>query len=171
MQQRNQDTLQPKNEFRPTRKFESGDSVLVYNTLTKTNTIGTVKNKKSNNSYIVLIDQSEKHISGDYMRLLSKNCDSVKVNDKNQSVTNNLNNDDQSSDGNYEIEDNESISSDDSELWLPKINFSNRNSVIRQVPNNAAKGIMKRKYRQEYQKLKDNLTREAPPTRTRSGRN
>ena len=171
LQQRNQDTLQPKNEFRPTRKFESGDSVLVYNTLTKTNTIGTVKNKKSNNSYIVLIDQSEKHISGDYMRLLSKNCDSVKVNDKNQSVTNNLNNDDQSSDGNYEIEDNESISSDDSELWLPKINFSNRNSVIRQVPNNAAKGIMKRKYRQEYQKLKDNLTREAPPTRTRSGRN
>ena len=173
LQQRNEDTLQPKNEFHPTRKFESGDTVLVYNTLTKTNKTGTVKNKKSNNSYIVLIDNCEKHISGDYMRLLSKSCESVKVTDNSQSaiLSKNSNNGDQSSDGNYEVEDNESVSSDDSDLWLPKINFSNRYSVNRQVPNNTARGTMKRKYRTEDQKLHDNVSPHLRGTRLRSGRN
>ena len=107
------------------------------------------------------------------MRLLSKSCDSVKVYDNNQSaiLSKNSNNGDQSSDGNYEVEDNESVSSDDSDLWLPKINFSNRYSVNRQVPNNTARGTMKRKYRTEDQKLHDNVSPHLRGTRLRSGRN
>ena len=85
------------------------------------------------------------------MRLLSKSCESVKVNDNSQSaiLSKNSNNGDQSSDGNYEVDDNESVSSDDSDLWLPKINFSNRYSVNRQEPNNTARGIMKRNIEQK----------------------
>ena len=41
------------------RKISVGDTVLVYNTLTRTNSKGVVKLIQSRNSYIVMIDKKE----------------------------------------------------------------------------------------------------------------
>ena len=77
-QQKTQETNRssvPQNKIKNVRKFAIGDQVLVYDTQTKLNSNGTVKDCKSSNSYIVVINNCDKHISGDHMSLVSKNSD------------------------------------------------------------------------------------------------
>ena len=78
----------PKDSMKKARTFNIGDKVLVYNTQTKVNSIGVVKDCQSNNSYIVVVDGREKHISSDHMSLLQKDNsdndmeDDEKISDK-----------------------------------------------------------------------------------------
>ena len=60
----------PKDKFGHARSFNIGDKVLVYDKLTKMNNNGIVKKFKSNNSFIVCINNVDKHISADNMRLI-----------------------------------------------------------------------------------------------------
>ena len=76
-QQKTQETQRstvPIDRIKRARKFQPGDCVLVYDTQKKMNSHGIVNECKSNNSYIVTIDDRNKHISGDNMRLISKKC-------------------------------------------------------------------------------------------------
>ena len=145
----------PKNKL---KVFQPGDVVLVYNNHTKLNSPGTVKDVKSNNSYIVFVDGIDRHISGDNMSLI-KDSD-CKINDS----VNNLppNNDylntvlpDQNI-NDSDCEDNISIYSEDSDnVYIPPTK-----TVLYNVP--------KRSYRSEAQKLRDALSNDLP--RLRSGR-
>ena len=53
----------PKDKFGQARSFNIGDTVLVYDNLTKVNNNGIVTDVKSNNSFIVCINNVNKHIS------------------------------------------------------------------------------------------------------------
>ncbi|CAL4064251.1 unnamed protein product [Meganyctiphanes norvegica] len=145
--------------MRQARNFQSGDSVLVFDTQTKVNSNGIVKDIKGNNSYIVTIGDRDKHISGDHLSLISKdsrnNSDTIK--DKNLILTIDSNDIELTDD---DFSDNVSIMSDDSDIFLPVIN-----SNVGNVPN-----IVRRKNRAEYQKLYDSLSNAFPVSRTRSGR-
>ena len=170
-------------------KFQSGDSVLVYNVLKKTNSTGIVKEVKSKNSYIVVLGDCEKHISGDHMRLLSKGCPNtgkyknngsvlpmdshsdhngetkVKYKNKGSPLPRDSNNSDLRNVVDYEYVDNESIISDDSDIgWLPKIYSSYSN------PSTKANCAKKKTYKNESQKLQDSLSSNLRASRTRSGR-
>ena len=153
----------PKDRIRRARKFQLGDSVLVYNTQTKMNSSGIVKECKSNNSYIVTIEGRDKHISGDHMRLNYVD-NNAKVNDDPlpMNMDDNIGVDDSSDD--Y-FSDNDSIVSDDSDEYMfPQ--FTN----VQNVSSNITNSVSKRYYRNEHEKLKDSLTKEFPASRTRSGR-
>ena len=162
-----QDSPVTKNGSQRAHKFETGDRVLVYNTQTKTNTTGIVKEPKSMNSYIVIIDKCEKHISGDHMRLLSKRCEMNKVRDnKHTKVSMDLSDSEFINNKNCENLDNKSVISDDSDIYIPSI-FNNR-SII---PNTEKNSVNKKKYRVEHEKLHDGLSTNLRMSRTRSGRN
>ena len=153
----------PKDRIRHARNFQLGDSVLVYNTQTKMNSSGIVKECKSNNSYIVTIEGRDKHISGDHMRLNYVD-NNAKVNDDplSMNMDDNIDVDDSSDD--Y-FSDNDSIVSDDSDDFMfPQ--FTN----CQDISNNTTNSVPKRHYRNEHEKLKDSLTKEFPASRTRSGR-
>ena len=138
--------------------FQPGDVVLVYNNHTKLNSQGTVKDVKSNNSYIVFVDGIDRHISGDNMSL-------IKDSDGGNNFANNLlpnENDlntvlpDQNI-NNSDYEDNISINSEDSDIYI---------HPTRTVLYNAPK----RHYRSEAQKLRDGLSQNNNLSRLRSGR-
>ena len=59
-----------RDKFGQARSFNIGDIVLVYDNLSKLNNNGIVKDIKSNNSFIVCINNVDKHISADNMRLI-----------------------------------------------------------------------------------------------------
>ena len=67
----------PKDKVKTACEFKVGDKVLVYNTQTKINSKGVIKDIKSKNSYSVIIDNIEKHISGDNMTLISNECNNI----------------------------------------------------------------------------------------------
>ena len=157
----------PKNRIRHSRKFQPGDSVLVYNTQTKVNSSGTVKDCKSNNSYIVTIDNCDKHISGDHMRLNCVDNNARLDNDHfSKNVESNIASNDSSDEDGY-LSDNDSIVSDDSDDYIfPQISKNCGN-----VSNNVTNYVSRRKYRTENEKLKDSLTKDFPESRTRAGKN
>merc|ERR1712179_574205 len=89
-----------------------GDVVLVYDKLSKLNAYGLVKNFKSNNSYIVTINNVDKHISADKMTLMQKvNNNSIDSNDVNENTNSN-------SENNNNVYNNDSI------------NFDNHNNEV-----------------------------------------
>ena len=59
-QQQSQEVQRSSGRIRNARTFIPGDSVLVYNTQTKENSSGIVKDNRSNNSYSVAISGKEK---------------------------------------------------------------------------------------------------------------
>jgi len=135
--------------------FQSGDLVLVYNNHTKLNSPGTVKDVKSNNSYIVFVDGIDRHISGDNMRLIK---DNVKDTVCNLSPNNDLNSD--LPDPNVNDSDNDDTISIDSE----------ESDSVYTPTNNVLYNAPRRRYRSEAQKLRDGLSQANPPSRLRSGR-
>ena len=82
-----------KDSFGQARKFSVGDVVLVYDKLSKLNAYGLVKDYKSNNSYIVTINNVDKHISADNMTLMQKvNNNIIDSNDVNENTKVNFEN-------------------------------------------------------------------------------
>ena len=169
----------PKDSVRKARAFKIGDNVLVYNTQTKVNSIGVVKDCQSNNSYIVMVNGREKHISSDHMSLLPKD-DSDNVNDSSNKVSDDKEDSDDEDlvhsslpcdDSDDDDEDlvHSSLPCDDSDdddedlvhsyLPLPCVD---RN--VSNVP------VPQRKYKSESQKLQDNLSVAPPASRLRSGK-
>ena len=143
----------PKDKFGQARSFDIGDIVLVYDNLTKLNSKGIIKNFKSNNSYIVTIDDIDKHISNDNLRLLQ----SIKtiVNDKDNRFNNCLN----------DLED-DNISEPDIDLDSDDDNISEF-----EFPNTGNLSLTnqgRKKYITEVEKLNMGLPLNMP--RTRSGR-
>ena len=167
----------PKDSVRKARAFKIGDNVLVYNTQTKVNSIGVVKDCQSNNSYIVMVNGREKHISSDHMSLLPKD-DSDNVNDSSNKVSDDKEDSDDEDlvhsslpcdDSDDDDEDlvHSSLPCDDSDdddedlvhSYLPCVD---RN--ISSVP------VPQRKYKTESQKLQDSLSVAPPASRLRSGK-
>ena len=147
----------PKNKL---KVFQPGDVVLVYNNHTKLNSPGTVKDVKSNNSYIVFVDGIDRHISGDNMSLIKdSDCeinDSVNNLPPNNDYLNTVLPDQNINDS--DCEDNISIDSEDSDnVYIPPTK-----TVLYNVP--------KRSYRSEAQKLRDGLSQNNNLSRLRSGR-
>ena len=145
------------------------------------NSHGLVKECKSNNSYIVTINDCDKHISSDHMRLSAKDCsnnntrvdnklplikDSKK--DSNDSSDDNIplimdyNND---SNNNDTFSDNDSILSDDSDIYM----FPNIANNYQVMSNNNTNSMSKKHYRSELEKLNDGFIIFLPESRTRSG--
>ena len=143
----------PKNKL---KVFHPGDSVLVYNNHTKLNSIGTVREVKSGNSYIVFIDNCERHISGDNMRLI-KNSDLL---DKPSDIDNTMLTNDLPDNGISESDNDDtmSVGSEDSIDDAPLTA-----TVLHPAPR-------PRRYRTEVQKLHEGLNQAVPLSRTRSGR-
>ena len=163
-QQQSQEVQRSSGRIRNARTFIPGDSVLVYDTQTKENSTGIVKDNRSNNSYIVAISGKDKHISGDVMRLLNKNNsenivnDNVNVADMQNNDTSEFNSSDSSS------TDSESeITDDDSDIYLPS------SSSNYELP---LTNVTRKRYRREPEKLYADLSNNFyfPQSRTRSGR-
>ena len=146
----------PKNSL---KKFLPEDKVLVYNNHTKLNSIGIVKETKSNNSYIVYVEGCDRHISGDNMRHITDSDNNLPDNVLNNDLPDNIVVSNDLSDNN-DNEDTISISSNDSDEsdYVP---------ITTTVVNN---NVPRRRYRNEVQKLRDGLSQVDPPTRFRSGR-
>ena len=143
------------------RKFHPGDNVLVYDTQTKISSKGKVKNCKSKNSYIVVINECDKHISGDHMSILPKDSD----NNSNSIITNDTNTNTVISDNDNNYDENDSdnisvVSDNDIEIFVPS------DLVYDTQFNN----IPRRRYRSEAQKLNDSLTSNPPGSRLRPRR-
>ena len=149
----------PKGRLRPALQYLPGDSVLVYDTQEKVNSYGIVKQIKSNNSYMVTIGDRDKHISGDHIRLSSKEAvnDNENRNDHNLESVMEPNDDDIDCDENSDTSDSVSSISDDSDIDIPDTVNDNVTSH--------------RTYRTESQKLHDNLSTDAPASRLRQRRN
>ena len=160
IQEANRSSL-PKDRVRQVRKFKVGDSVLVYNTQTKMNSHGLVKQVKSNNSYIVNINDCDKHISSDMMRLSENNSDS------NQLIMNN-NNDSNSlvkNDNDEYFSDNDSNFSEENDEYT-FTNNSDRNFILANDNNHR----IRKTYRSEIDKLSSDFTVNLPESRIRSGK-
>ena len=151
-------TSVPQDKVKPVRKFKIGDSVLVYDILSKVNSNGTVKDIKSNNSYVVFVNGRDKHISGDHLSLIVNNDitdENIVVDNSNDNIINdqivlNIDNDSEESDDVY----SDSSDSDDE---------------IEQTYHNPR--IVHRKYRNEAQKLQDRLSKPNPNSRLRPRNN
>ena len=102
---KNKDTICP--DRKRAKNFLKGDRVLVYDKVTKMNSIGVVVEIKSKNSYLVNIDGIIKHISGDNMSHTTIDI----VNDSKDDV--NRDNSDDISD------ETDSVVSDDSDIFSP----------------------------------------------------
>ena len=159
----------PKDKFGTARSFSIGDIVLVYDPVSKLNSYGLVKDKKSNNSYIVELDNGLKHISSDNMRLIQKVdsdiCDKdIHKNNLNNNLENNVSVPDDLLDTEViDVSDTESVISDNSEFEFLDVDISNQS-----MPSQASRN---RKYRTELDKLDvPKLPFELPVTKSRSGR-
>ena len=138
------------------RKFKVGDSVLVYNSKTKMNSHGLVKECKSNNSYIVTINEIDKHISSDHMRLSEINSSNDSKDSNNPNVDFNIHIDDT-------ISYTDSVLSDYSDMYV----FPNTSNNYQVISNNN-NSINKKKYRTEIEKINEGFNN-LPESRTRSG--
>ncbi|CAL4249570.1 unnamed protein product [Meganyctiphanes norvegica] len=186
-QQKNQEvrrSLVPKTRMKQARTFMPGDSVLVYDTITKTNTYGLVKENRSNNSYLITVGERDKHISSDHLTLRNKDSKNYSANTNDTNV---ISDRDSNSEGTANVDKSDNISvisddfqseiSDDSEeetdSWLP-FNNCHENMVNRSVKMQYRGEHMtrpvKRKYRGEHTKLYDSLSTSFPSSRTRSGK-
>ena len=84
--QENQRTSVPKERFYNIHNYQPGDSVLVYDTQTKLNSHGVIKDYKSKNSYIVTVNDRDKHISGDHITFISKGCGNTNISGNDRSL-------------------------------------------------------------------------------------
>ena len=133
---------------------------------------GPLKDCKSSNSYIVVINNCDKHISGDHMSLISKNSDSVNIIDKQINSAKDSDNSVTNNDEDLLISDNISINSDfdDDDIFIPSNlhyvddNFANNGNNLQ--PNQH----VRRNVRSESQRLNDGLSMNPPGSRLRSGR-
>lgn len=175
--QENQRTSVPKERFHNVRSYQPGDSVLVYDTQKKINSSGVVKECKSRNSYIVTVNDREKHISGDHITFISKGCSNVNESERTLNSILDSNKDSNNS-GSYSNEnlafsDNESNVSDESDISMPQINISMpriSSSSSALVSDNIVGSVSKKKYKTEHLKLRDGLSTNFPASRTRSGK-
>ena len=136
----------------------------MYDTQTKVNSYGILKEIKSNNSYIVTVSDIDKHISGDHIRLSSKEAsnDNENINDHNLKSAMDSNDVDSDCDENSDTSDSVSIFSDDeSDIDIPSTR------TVGTVNDNITNH---RTYRTESQKLHDNLSTDAPASRLRQRR-
>ena len=146
----------PKNK---PKVFQTGDVVLVYNNHTKLNSTGTVKDVKSNNSYIVFVDGIDRHISGDNMRIIKdSDCNTI------DSINNLSPND---NDLNTDLPDQNVNDSDDDTI---SIDSEDNDNIYIPLTNNVAYNAPRRRYRSEAQKLRDGYSQDNPLSRLRSGR-
>ena len=159
LNQKKQEDIRAKVPKNSLKKFLPEEKVLVYNNHTKLNSIGIVKEIKSNNSYIVYVEGCDRHISGDNMRHITDSDNDIPDNVLNNNLSDNVVVNNDLSDNNDE-EDTISISSEDSDEsdFIPITT-----TVVNNVPR-------RRRYRNEAQKLRDALSQADPPTRFRSGR-
>ena len=132
-------------------------TLLVYNTQTKVNSKDKVKECKSNNSYIVVIRDIDKHISGDHMSLISNNSDIDVININNDIQVTPAND---ITDINYDDDSDSESNVSDIDVILPS-----DLDYIHDVVN-----LPRRKYRSEAQRLTDDLSWNPPGSRLRSGR-
>ena len=128
-------------KIKPVKSFKMGDTVLVYDNITKLNSKGTIFQVKSNNSYLVNVNDRIKHISGDNLTFISddnfinvQSPESI-VDDSNDFI-------DVNEDTNSEI----SESDDEMEVYSYKPKFY----------------VQRKHYRNEAQKLRDNLSSDLP---------
>ena len=144
-----------------------------------------IKQRKSKNSYIVTINNKDKHVSADHITFISKGCSNVNGKESDRNLNSNLDsNKDPSksnhSDDNLDFSDNESDVSD-IDIYLPQINHSmpisdsNNGNLVEGdnanlVAGNITGSFPKRKYKAEHLKLRDGLSTTFPVSRTRSGR-
>ena len=98
---KNKDTICP--DRKRAKNFLKGDRVLVYDKVTKLNSIGVVVENKSKNSYLVNVNGIIKHISGDNMSHTTIDI----VDDTKDDVTSDIS------------DDTDSVVSDDSDIFSP----------------------------------------------------
>ena len=146
-----------KDNVKSVRKFKPNDLVLVYNTQNKLNSKGIVKHVRSNNSYVVVINDIDKHISGDHMSLISNNSDIDVININNDIQVTPAND---ITDINYDDDSDSESNVSDIDVILPS-----DLDYIHDVVN-----LPRRKYRSEAQRLTDDLSWNPPGSRLRSGR-
>ena len=120
------------------------------------NSHGLVKEFKSNNSYIVTINEIDKHISSDHMRLSEINSSNDSKDSNNPNVDFNIHIDDT-------ISDTDSVLSDYSDMYV----FPNTSNNYQVISNNN-NSIPRKKYRTEVEKLNEGFNN-LPESRTRSG--
>ena len=173
----------PIDKMKSVKNFKIGDNVLVYDTQNKLSSKGKVKDIKSKNSYIVVIDNVAKHISSDHMSLLPSN--DININNDNNSNVNspiqnvsddkdiniiltrsksNENNSNSNSVSNVDNMNDDELESEDEvdDIFVPSDVVYNNNFEY-DYGN-------RRRYRSEAQKLNDSLSVNPPRSRLRSGK-
>ena len=151
----------PKDKFGQARSFNIGDIVLVYDKLSKVNNNGIVKNIKSNNSFIVSVNNVDKHISADNMRLIQ----SVKTAESKD----NINKDNINKDSNYDNSNDimsDALISDGENYVISLISDEESEYEFTNPSNNY--NYSKKKYRSEVEKL--NAATPLIISKTRSGK-
>ena len=175
----------PMDKMKSVKDFKIGDTVLVYDTQTKLSSKGKVINIKSKNSYIVVIDNVAKHISGDHMSILTGK--DININkDNNSNVNSSIQNVSDDKDINTIVtrsKSNENNSNSNSVINVDNMNDDEFNESEDEVDdiflpsdgvynnNNFEYDYVNRKrYRSEAQKLNDSLSVDPPRSRLRSGK-
>ena len=145
------------------RVFTEGENVLVYNTLTKKNDIGTVQNVVGRNCYNVDIDGRVRLVSADVM----SKCNVITENNEDSEPDVDAGSDsDSDSECEMDIRDYSSNGSNPEGEYASSIVDDN----VRQRQNNLYVIPQKRHYRTEVEKLHDSLSKGPVVSRTRSGR-
>ena len=156
----------PKDKFGQARSFNIGDIVLVYDKLSKVNNNGIVKNIKSNNSFIVSVNNVDKHISADNMRLIQI----VKTAESKDNINkDNINKDNINKDSNYDNSNDimsDALISDGENDVISLISDEESEYEFTNPSNNY--NYSKKKYRSEVEKL--NAATPLIISKTRSGK-
>ena len=175
----------PMDKMKSVKDFKIGDTVLVYDTQTKLSSKGKVIHIKSKNSYIVVIDNVAKHISGDHMSILTGK--DININkDNNSNVNSSIQNVSDDKDINTIVtrsKSNENNSNSNSVINVDNMNDDEFNEsedevddifvpsdVVYNNNNFEYDYVNRRRYRSEAQKLNDSLSVDPPRSRLRSGK-
>ena len=151
------------------RTFVIGEKVLVYNTLTKTNDIGEVVEKRGNNSYFVRIGERNRLVSVDHItKCVVPQNDEGCIIDSSDDSENECGavNVDSSKDRLFLDDDSDDDSSDECEYQSEMANEEPNGTVEESEPY-----IIPHRRSREARKLQDSLSKGLVPHRTRSGLN
>ena len=166
MQRRNESRQQQKVGNRDTaisstlRIFSTGETVLVYNTLTKNNDIGKVNKKMGNNTYEVMLNGKIKLVSADVMSKTQLICDEP-ISENNISETESVSDMDSNMDCNMDTDRDFLVENPDSNVESESEN---------DMPDGNVYVIPQRRQRKtEIEKLHDSLSTGPSASRTRSG--
>ena len=162
IQESNRNTVPRRNTVQGRKDYNVGDIVCVYDNLSKVNNVGVIKEIKSNNSYLVNIDNVVKHISGDNISIIQKlnNTITNDTNDNNDSETNS----DISEQSDIILNEDSEFDFSDTESVMSDLEFPSDSNII--VNNNNFH--RRKKYCSELERL--NVGFPLPVTKTRSGR-